>query len=104
MNDTRGVWPDSRLDDTIRNITERLRTLEKVDVTLATLDLRLTDLAHDTHVSVKELHDLRQTVQDRREQDRKDRQQDRRWLIGTTVTGSGMVIAALATILSVFQT
>ena len=97
------AWPDTRLDDAIRNITERLRTLEKVDVTLATLDLRLTDVAHDVNAGSKELHALRQTVADRREQDRKDRQQDRRWLIGTTIAGSGMVIAALATILSVFQ-
>ena len=97
------MWPDSRLDDAIRNITERIRTLEKVDVTLATLDLRLTDLAHDTNASAKELRDLRQVVQDRREQNRTDRTQDRRWLVGTTIAGAGMVIAAMATIFSVFQ-
>ena len=87
----------------MRDIVERLRTLEKVDVTLATLDLRLNDLAHDTHSSSKELRELRQTVQDRREQDRKDRLQDRRWLIGTTLSAAALVITAVGIILSVFQ-
>lgn len=94
------LWGDRRLDETFRDLGERLRALERVDVALATLDLRVADLIHDTGITTIDIKSIRQDLQTQREQDRRDRRQDRRWIIGTTIAGSGMVIAAIAVILS----
>jgi hypothetical protein len=93
---TGGRWTDDRLDDALGHIDRRLQSVEGVNLRLASLETEMGFMRADVQecgASVKSLH---ATIDERREEERKERRSDRRWYIGTGLTSAGLVIGALA--------
>ena len=102
-------WSDDRLDDLLARVdanTEQLRRLTDVMVQQAQMTERLEDLSEDTRTCLSEIRQMardqaqKEDAQRQREIEiRRERIVDRRWLIGTALTVSAIVVAALGVFL-----
>lgn len=113
-------WTDDRLDDAMRSIERTLNMHEKAIALFADtgnrvikLDAHVTGIADDTAECRNGIHELRNQLKatadllaeqelkqtqaklEEREQLKRERISDRRWLIGTILTVMGLIVATM---------
>ena len=88
MTDELRRWNDDRLDDLLRRVNGTPDRVTALEAQFRNFDADLAELKAASHALVVRL--------EHREQEQvKDRKQDRRWLVGSSFTAAGLVIAAL---------
>lgn len=90
---------DQEVTRELDHLDRRLMAVEHVPLRIAAMEVEMSGLREDVN-ELKELFSAR--VRERaheRDRSREERKSDRRWLIGTTATAAGLVIAAMAILL-----
>ena len=94
-SDRRQAWTDERLDDLVRRVNGMPERVIRMEQQFANFDADLAELKAASHALVVRL--------EHREQEQvKDRKQDRRWLVGSSFTAAGLVIAAVSLLVDKF--
>lgn len=92
----------ARLEQQVSTHETDIRAIGPMAVTIAKLELSFTHIEAelrgargDTAACRDEVKDLKSSLLDREQTQRKERKADRRWLIGTVLTSAALVIGAI---------
>lgn len=89
------TWTDERIADRFTSVEARLRRMDDLPDRMTRIEERLGPVAEDAAGCLARLDALTERLAERENMQRKERQSDRRWLIGSALTAAGLVIAAL---------
>lgn len=93
---------DPSVEREIRRIDDQLRDLRNLPTDVAVMKRDVEDIKSDVATLTNKVDVEANTRMSEREKDQEGRKQSLRWTIATLVTCTGVVIAAVAVLLSAF--
>lgn len=90
------------LGEQMSTIRDGLRSIRELPIKVAEMISSVERCMGDTNYLRKQIEKRNEEREDEREQSRKEKKSDRRWLVGTSLTTGGLILAALGFLLDKF--
>lgn len=100
-------WTDERLDDRFAAIEARLKRMDGIPERMVALEQQVSAVRTDTTELLRGLRNLEERLEERaaqrqeeREAQRIERKMDRRWMVGTLLAATALIVSAVGLLVS----